>query len=213
MLARNFKFFTDVKFGTDEASLLVNGQTPAAPTENQWRPQQVGALTYFDVAHIGKKWRGEFERLAKEKSTLANERDDLQRRLKDAEEDKARAQRSHDKELAHAAELSAQKVQVADLTGYARAINEANRPRATFNTPSPSTCNQDDGSLKFLLGTMPSQYPPPSAHLATWGMPGMGCGHRLMSGEGCGRRDNPCKHNAGPAPRLRLRLLQRARWH
>ena len=55
-LARNFKFFTDVKFGTDEASLLVNGQTPAAPRENQWRPQQVGALTYFDVAHIGKKW-------------------------------------------------------------------------------------------------------------------------------------------------------------
>ena len=55
-LARNFKFFTDVKFGTDEASLLVNGQTPAVPRENQWRPQQVGALTYFDVAHIGKKW-------------------------------------------------------------------------------------------------------------------------------------------------------------
>jgi hypothetical protein len=103
----------------------------------------------------GKKWRGEFERLAKEKSALANERDDLQRRLKDAEDDKARAQRSHDKELTHAAELSAQKVQVADLTGYARAINEANRPRATFNTPSPS--NNDDGSLKYLLGSLPPQ--------------------------------------------------------
>ena len=105
----------------------------------------------------GKKWRGEFERLAKEKLALTLERegDDLQRRLKDAEEEKARAQRSHDKELAHAHELSAQKVQVADLTGYARAINEANRPRATFNTPSPS--NQDDGSLKFLMGTLPSQ--------------------------------------------------------
>ena len=55
-IARNFKFFTDVNFGTDESSLMVNGQTPAAPKENQWRPQQVGALTYFDVAHIGKKW-------------------------------------------------------------------------------------------------------------------------------------------------------------
>ena len=97
----------------------------------------------------------EFERLAREKSALTNERDDLQRRLKDAEEDKARAQRSHDKELAHAAELSAQKVQVADLTGYARAINEANRPRATFNTPSPITT--DNGSLKYLMDNMPSQ--------------------------------------------------------
>ena len=45
-----------MNFGADEASLLVNGQTPAAPKENQWRPQQVGALTYCDVAHIGKKW-------------------------------------------------------------------------------------------------------------------------------------------------------------
>ena len=32
------------------------------------------------------------------------------------------------------------------------------------------------------------------------------------SGAGRGRRGNPCKHNAGPAPRLQLRLLQRARW-
>ena len=103
----------------------------------------------------GKKWRGEFERLAKEKSALANERDDLQRRLKDAEDDKARAQRSHEKELTHAAELSAQKVQVADLTGYARGINDANRPRATFNTPSPSTT--DNGSLKYLMDNLPSQ--------------------------------------------------------
>ena len=55
-IARNFNFHTDVNFGADEASLLVNGQTPAAPKENQWRPQQAGALTYFDVAHIGKKW-------------------------------------------------------------------------------------------------------------------------------------------------------------
>ena len=54
----------------------------------------------------GKKWRGEFERLAREKSALTNERDGLQRRLKDAEADMARAQRSHEKELAHAAELS-----------------------------------------------------------------------------------------------------------
>ena len=75
--------------------------------------------------------------------------------LKDAEEDKARAQRSHDKELAHAAELSAQKVQVADLTGYTRAMNEVNRPRATFNTPSPITT--DNGSLKYLMDNMPSQ--------------------------------------------------------
>ena len=103
----------------------------------------------------GKKWRGEFERLAKEKSVLTLERDDLQRRLKDAEEDKARAQRSHDKEISYATELSAQKVQVADLTGYARAIKEANRPRATFNTPSPN--DQDDGSLKYLLGSLPTQ--------------------------------------------------------
>ena len=103
----------------------------------------------------GKKWRGEFERLAKEKSVLTNERDDLQRRLKDAEDDEARAQRSHDKELAHAHEFSAQKFQVADLTGYARAINEANRLRATFNTPSPS--NNDDGTLKYLLGGLPPQ--------------------------------------------------------
>ena len=97
----------------------------------------------------GKKWRGEFD------LTLA--RDDLQRRLKDAEEDKARAQRSHDKELAHATELSDQKVKVADLAGYARAIGEANRPRGSFNTPSPKFNDQDDGSLKYLMGAMPSQ--------------------------------------------------------
>ena len=103
----------------------------------------------------GKKWRGEFERLAKDKSALTLERDDLQRRLNDAETEMARAQRSHDKELAHAAELSAQKVQVADLTGYARAINEINRPRATFNTPSSITT--DNGSLKYLMDNMPSQ--------------------------------------------------------
>ena len=64
----------------------------------------------------------EFERLAREKSALTNERDGQQRRLKDAEADMARAQRSHDKELAHAAELSDQKVKCADLTGYARGI-------------------------------------------------------------------------------------------
>ena len=103
----------------------------------------------------GKKWRGEFERLAKEKQALTISRDDLQRRLKDAETEMARAQRSHEKELAHAAELSVQKVQVADLTSYARAINKANRPRGTFNTPSPN--NQDNGSLKFLMGAMQSQ--------------------------------------------------------
>ena len=45
----------------------------------------------------GKKWRVEFERLAKEKSALTLARDDLQQRLKDAEADMARAQRSHDK--------------------------------------------------------------------------------------------------------------------
>ena len=55
-IARNFKFHTDVTHGADETSLLVNGQTPPAPKENQWRPHQVGALTYFDVAHIGTKW-------------------------------------------------------------------------------------------------------------------------------------------------------------
>ena len=55
-MARNFKFHTDVTHGADETSLLVNGQTPPAPKENQWRPHQVGALTYFDVAHIGAKW-------------------------------------------------------------------------------------------------------------------------------------------------------------
>ena len=70
----------------------------------------------------GKKWRVEFERLAKEKQALTLARDDLQRRLKDAEEDKARAQRSHDQELTHAAELSEQKVKCADLTCYARGI-------------------------------------------------------------------------------------------
>ena len=56
-LARNFKFFTDVNFGTDEASLLVNGQTPAAPKENQWRPQQVGALTYLMLRILEKSGR------------------------------------------------------------------------------------------------------------------------------------------------------------
>ena len=69
----------------------------------------------------------EFERLAKEKSALTLARDDLQRRLKDDEADMARTQRSHDKELAHAAELSDQKEHCADLTGYARGIGEANR--------------------------------------------------------------------------------------
>ena len=105
----------------------------------------------------GKKWKVEFERLAREKSALTLARDDLQRRLKDAEADmaRARAQRSHDKELAHAAELGDQKVKCADLTGYARDIGEANRPRGSFNTPSPN--NQGDGSLKYLMGTMPSQ--------------------------------------------------------
>ena len=113
------------------------------------------ATDSLQLEEEGKQWRGEFERLAKEKSGLTLERDDLQRRLKDAEDDKARAQRSHDKELAHAAELSAQKVQVADLTGYARAINEINRLRATFNTPSPITT--DNGSLKCLMDNLPPQ--------------------------------------------------------
>ena len=54
----------------------------------------------------GKAWRVEFERLAKEKQALTLARDDLQRRLNDAEAEMARAQRSHEKELAHAAELS-----------------------------------------------------------------------------------------------------------
>ena len=87
--------------------------------------------------------------------TLKEER--AGRRLKDAEADMARAQRSHDKlkELAHAAELSDQKVKCADLTGYARGIGEANRPRGSFSTPGPN--NQDGGSLKCLMGTMPSQ--------------------------------------------------------
>ena len=67
----------------------------------------------------------------------------------------ARAQRPHDKELAHAAEFSDQKEKCAVLTGYARGIGEANRPRGSFNTPSPN--NQDDGSLKHLMGTVPSQ--------------------------------------------------------
>ena len=108
----------------------------------------------------GKKWKVEFERLAREKSALTQSplpesATKAQGCRGLAEADMARAQRPHDKELAHAAALSEQKVQVADLTGYARAINKANRPRATFNTPSPN--NQDDGSLKFLMGTMPSQ--------------------------------------------------------
>ena len=103
----------------------------------------------------GKKRRAEFERLAQEKTALTNERDDLQRRLKDAEGDKARAQRSHAKELAHATELSEQTVKCADLTGHARSMGEAHRPRGTFNTPSPQS--QDDGSLKGFLGMLPSQ--------------------------------------------------------
>ena len=39
----------------------------------------------------GKNWKVEFERLAKEKQALTLARDDLQRRLKDAEADMARA--------------------------------------------------------------------------------------------------------------------------
>ena len=70
------------------------------------------------LEQVGKKWKMEFERLAREKPALTLAREDLQRRLKDAAADMARAQRSHDKELAHAAELSDQKVKCADLTGY-----------------------------------------------------------------------------------------------
>ena len=86
----------------------------------------------------GKKWKVEFERLAREKQEATLQRDDLQRRLNDAEADMARAQRLHEKELTHVNELSAQKVQVAGLTGYARGVGEANRPRGSFNTPSPN---------------------------------------------------------------------------
>ena len=102
----------------------------------------------------GKKWKVEFERLAWEKSAPTLAREDLQRKLKDAEADMARAQRSHNKELAHAAELSdhaEDKMCRFDwlLTGYARGIGESNRPRGSFNTPSPN--NQDDGSLKSAV--------------------------------------------------------------
>ena len=85
----------------------------------------------------GNKWRVEFERLAWEKSALTNERDDLQRRLNDAEADMARAQRSHKKELAHMSELSDQKITCADLTGYARGMSEAHRLRGQFQYTEP----------------------------------------------------------------------------
>ena len=77
----------------------------------------------------------------------------------------ARAQRSHDKELARATELSELNAECADLPGHARGIGECNRPRGNFNTPSPN--NQGDGSFAFSMGATPSQHPPPSAHLAT----------------------------------------------
>ena len=125
--------------------------------------------TSVQLEQEGNLWKVEFKRLAQEKQETTLQRDDLQRRLNDAEADMARAHQSHEKELAHATELSDQKVKCAELTGYARGNSEAHRPRGSSNTRSPN--NQDDGSLKFLMGAMPSQYPPPSAHLATWGMP------------------------------------------
>ena len=85
----------------------------------------------------GKPWKAEFERLARKKQEATLQGDDLQRRLNDAEADMARSQRSHEQELAHAAELSDQKVECADLTGYARGMSEAHSPRGGFNTPSP----------------------------------------------------------------------------
>ena len=91
----------------------------------------------------GKKWKAEFERLAREKQGATLQQDDLQRRLKDAEGEMARAQRPHAKELDHATELcklSDQRFKAADLAGYARAICEINRPgrNSSFNTPSPN---------------------------------------------------------------------------
>ena len=160
----------------------------------------------------GKKWKVEFERLAREKQEATLQRDDLQRRLSDAEADMARAQRPHEKELAQAAELSDQKVKCADLTGYARGIGGAHRPRGGFNTPSSN--NQDDGSSQILMGAMPSQYPPPQL-ICQWPLSIGECRATRVcffniSGSGCGRRGHPYKNNAGPAPRLWL--LHRARW-
>ena len=79
----------------------------------------------------------------------------------------ARAQRSHEKELAHATELSDQKFKCADLQGHAKAVGKSHRrrPKGSFNTPSPNS--QDDGTLKGFLDILPSQYIPPSTHFAT----------------------------------------------
>ena len=85
----------------------------------------------------GKKWKVEFERLAIRRSRLSPLPETICNEGSDAEADMARAQRSHDKGLAHTAELSEQKVKCADLAGYARGIGEANRPKGSFNTPSP----------------------------------------------------------------------------
>ena len=71
-------------------------------------------------------WKVELERLGEEKQEATLQQDNLQRRLKDAEDIMARAQRSNQKEIAHMSGLSAQKEQVADmtgnLTGYARGV-------------------------------------------------------------------------------------------
>ena len=75
--------------------------------------------------------------------------------------------------------------------------------------PSPLSSmrppKQGDGSLKFLMGAMPSQCPSPSTHVAAWGMPGRPGMMFKYFGRGLQpprpSMHMPYKNNAGPAPR------------
>ena len=126
----------------------------------------------------GNKWKGEFVRMSQAKQGAPLKRNNLERRLKDAEADMARAQRLHAKELiTHKSELSDQKVKCADLTGYARAMGKSHRPRGTFSTCTPSPQGDGDVFLKSLMDILQSQYPPPLnsfGHFGNAGPPGYG---------------------------------------
>ena len=53
-LVRNFEYFPDVDFGTDETCLEMKGQKAPFPKEAQWRPRKVGGLVRMDCKKIPK---------------------------------------------------------------------------------------------------------------------------------------------------------------
>ena len=53
-MVRNFQYYPNIKFGTDDTCLTKKGQKAPFPKEALWRPKLVGALTRMDCKKIPK---------------------------------------------------------------------------------------------------------------------------------------------------------------